>query len=138
MILFLGGLALLAVGYFTAAMLVMLVWNAVLDPSILQEGEAFLRYRAETFDAGGRSPLFPLLFVTIACGIASGAFGLQHRAGEPHVPAGAGAGERRQSPSRTGPRDADCSRRHHPRHHERRYGPEEARPGHAVPPYVRT
>ena len=61
----------------SAAMLVMIVWNAVLDPSILQEGEAFLRYKAETFDAGGRSPLFPLLFVTIACGIASGAHATQ-------------------------------------------------------------
>ena len=61
----------------SAAMLVMLVWNAVLDPSILQESEAFLRYRAETFNAGGRSPLFPLLFVTIACGIASGAHATQ-------------------------------------------------------------
>ena len=61
----------------SAAMLVMLVWNAVLDPSILYESEAFLRYRAETFDAGGRSPLFPLLFVTIACGIASGAHATQ-------------------------------------------------------------
>ena len=61
----------------SAAMLVMLVWNAVLDPSILQESEAFLRYKAETFNAGGRSPLFPLLFVTIACGIASGAHATQ-------------------------------------------------------------
>ena len=61
----------------SAAMLVMLVWNAVLDPSILREGEAFLRYKAETFNAGGRSPLFPLLFVTIACGIASGAHATQ-------------------------------------------------------------
>ena len=67
--------AVLLVG--SAAMLVTLVWNAVLDPSILREGEAFLRYRAETFDAGGRSPLFPLLFVTIACGIASGAHATQ-------------------------------------------------------------
>ena len=61
----------------SAAMLVMLVWNAILDPSILEEGEAFLRYKAETFNAGGRSPLFPLLFVTIACGIASGAHATQ-------------------------------------------------------------
>ena len=61
----------------SAAMFVMLVWNAVLDPSILQESEAFLRYRTETFNAGGRSPLFPLLFVTIACGIASGAHATQ-------------------------------------------------------------
>ena len=61
----------------SAAMLVMLVWNAILDPSILRESEAFLRYRAETFNAGGRSPIFPLLFVTIACGIASGAHATQ-------------------------------------------------------------
>ena len=61
----------------SAAMLVMLVWNAVLDPSILRESEAFLRYKAETFNAGGRSPIFPLLFVTIACGIASGAHATQ-------------------------------------------------------------
>ena len=67
--------AVLLVG--SAAMLVMLVWNAVLDPSILQESEAFLRYRAEAFDVNGRSPIFPILFVTIACGIASGAHATQ-------------------------------------------------------------
>ena len=61
----------------SAAMLVTLVWNAVLDPTVLGEGEAFLRYRAETFNANGRSPIFPLLFVTIACGIASGAHATQ-------------------------------------------------------------
>ncbi len=42
------------------------------NPELLREGADFLRYKSETFDAGGRSPLFPLLFVTIACGIISG------------------------------------------------------------------
>ena len=42
------------------------------DPSILEEGAAFLEYKNGVFNANGRSPLFPLLFVTIACGIISG------------------------------------------------------------------
>ena len=42
------------------------------DPTLLQEGEAFLAFRDGTFNANGRSPVFPLLFVTIACGIISG------------------------------------------------------------------
>jgi len=56
----------------TLAILVALLWNGFHDPSILAESEAFLRYRRDVFDANGRSPLFPLLFVTIACGIISG------------------------------------------------------------------
>ena len=42
------------------------------DPSLLQESEAFRTFHDTVFNAGGRSPLFPLLFVTIACGIISG------------------------------------------------------------------
>ncbi|MBQ7722321.1 MAG: carbon starvation protein A [Kiritimatiellae bacterium] len=42
------------------------------DPSLLQESEAFRTYHDTVFNAGGRSPIFPLLFVTIACGIISG------------------------------------------------------------------
>lgn len=62
--------AVLVVG--SIAMCGALVWYGVQDPAILDESAAFLRYRAEVFNAGGRSPLFPLLFVTIACGIISG------------------------------------------------------------------
>lgn len=62
--------ALLLVG--SVAILGSVLWNAFQTPSILEEGEAFLRYRREVFNAGGRSPIFPLLFVTIACGIISG------------------------------------------------------------------
>jgi len=56
----------------TLAILVALIWNGFQDPSILDESAAFLQYKREVFDANGRSPLFPLLFVTIACGIISG------------------------------------------------------------------
>ena len=62
--------AVLVIG--SIAMCGALVWYGLKDPSILDEGAAFLQYRAEVFNAGGRSPLFPLLFVTIACGIISG------------------------------------------------------------------
>ncbi len=62
--------ALLIVG--SAAICVALVVAGVRDPSILGESAAFLDYRETVFNAGGRSPLFPLLFVTIACGIISG------------------------------------------------------------------
>lgn len=62
--------ALLLVG--SVAMLGAIVWNGFSDATLLEEGEAFLKYRREVFDAGGRSPVFPLLFVTIACGIISG------------------------------------------------------------------
>lgn len=63
-----GGLLLIG----SVAVLGAVVWSAFLDPSILEEGAEFLRYRREVFDADGRSPIFPLLFVTIACGIISG------------------------------------------------------------------
>ncbi|HCG20378.1 MAG TPA: carbon starvation protein A [Verrucomicrobia bacterium] len=63
-----GGL--LVVG--SLAMCVALLVAGFQSPELLQESPAFLKYRAEVFDAGGRSPLFPLLFVTIACGIVSG------------------------------------------------------------------
>ena len=56
----------------TLAILAMLVWNGMHDASILEESAHFLKYKAEVFNANGRSPLFPLLFVTIACGIISG------------------------------------------------------------------
>ena len=56
----------------TLAILVSTVWHGFQDPSILEEGAEFLKYRDEVFNANGRSPLFPLLFVTIACGIISG------------------------------------------------------------------
>lgn len=42
------------------------------DPSILEEGAAFVDYKMNVFNKDGRSPIFPLLFVTIACGIISG------------------------------------------------------------------
>jgi carbon starvation protein CstA len=62
--------ALLLLG--SAAMLVAVLYNGFLDPQLLNEGAEFLKYKAEVFDASGRSPIFPLLFVTIACGIISG------------------------------------------------------------------
>ncbi len=62
--------ALLILG--SVAICVALVLAGVKDPSILGESAAFLAYRETVFDANGRSPLFPLLFVTIACGIISG------------------------------------------------------------------
>jgi carbon starvation protein CstA len=63
-----GGLLLIG----SLAMLCALLWCGFGDASLLDEGAEFLRYRAEVFDKGGRSPVFPLLFVTIACGIISG------------------------------------------------------------------
>ena len=62
--------ALLLVG--SVAVFGAVVWNGMMDASLLEEGAEFLRYRKEVFNASGRSPLFPLLFVTIACGIISG------------------------------------------------------------------
>ena len=58
--------AMLLVG--TAAVLVMLLWLGFKDPALLQESEAF---QAAKF-GGEHSPVIPLLFVTIACGIISG------------------------------------------------------------------
>lgn len=63
-----GGLLLVG----SVAVLGAVVWLGLRQPEILEEGAAFLAYKAGTFDAGGRSPIFPLLFVTIACGIISG------------------------------------------------------------------
>ena len=63
-----GGLLLVG----SVAVLGAVVWQGFQQPEILDEGAAFLAYKAGTFDAGGRSPIFPLLFVTIACGIISG------------------------------------------------------------------
>ncbi len=62
--------ALLIVG--SIAIFGALVVAGAKDPSLLQESQAFLDYKANVFDKGGRSPLFPLVFVTIACGIISG------------------------------------------------------------------
>jgi carbon starvation protein CstA len=62
--------ALLLLGSF--ALLVALVVAGFRDPSILCESEAFLQFKEEVFNAHGRAPLFPLLFVTIACGACSG------------------------------------------------------------------
>lgn len=62
--------ALLLVG--SVAVLAAVAWSAWWNPSLLEEGAEFLRYRREVFSAGGRSPVFPLLFVTIACGVISG------------------------------------------------------------------
>jgi carbon starvation protein CstA len=62
--------ALLIIG--SAAMLVSLLVAGFNDASILDESKAFLDYRADVFNKGARSPIFPLLFVTIACGIISG------------------------------------------------------------------
>ena len=58
--------AMLLVG--TAAVFVMLLWLGFHDPALLQESEAF---QAAKF-GGEHSPVIPLLFVTIACGIISG------------------------------------------------------------------
>ena len=63
-----GGLLLVG----SVAVLGAVVWQGFRQPEILNEGAAFLAYKTGTFDAGGRSPIFPLLFVTIACGIISG------------------------------------------------------------------
>ena len=62
--------ALLLVG--SIAILVALVAAGAKDASLLQESAAFRDCHDNVFNAGGRSPLFPLLFVTIACGIISG------------------------------------------------------------------
>lgn len=62
--------ALLLIG--TLAIFGVMVWNGFADPTILEESAAFVRYKNEVFAANGRSPVFPVLFVTIACGIISG------------------------------------------------------------------
>ena len=62
--------AILVIG--SLAMCGALIWYGAQDASLLEESAAFLDYRANDFNAGGKSPLFPLLFVTIACGIISG------------------------------------------------------------------
>ena len=57
----------------TVAIFGALIWRCCTgDAAILEESAAFLKYHDEVFAANGRSPLFPLLFVTIACGIISG------------------------------------------------------------------
>ena len=62
--------ALLIVG--SVAIFGALVFAAFAKPEILGESAAFLEFRENVFDKDGRSPVFPLLFVTIACGIISG------------------------------------------------------------------
>ena len=62
--------AMLVVG--SIALAVALTIAGFKDASLLQESEAFIAFRDGTFNAGGKSPIFPLLFVTIACGIISG------------------------------------------------------------------
>jgi carbon starvation protein CstA len=62
--------ALLIIG--SIAMFGALLIAAFSDPSILEEGAAFVDYKMNVFNKDGRSPIFPLLFVTIACGIISG------------------------------------------------------------------
>ena len=62
--------ALLLVG--SLAIFGALVVAGAKDPSLLQESQAFRDFHDNVFNANGRSPLFPLLFVTIACGIISG------------------------------------------------------------------
>ena len=62
--------ALLLIG--SIAIFCALVVAGAKDPSLLEESQAFLDYKVNVFNKGGRSPLFPLLFVTIACGIISG------------------------------------------------------------------
>ena len=59
--------ALLLLG--TAGLLVSLMINAIKDPSLLIESEAF---KNKMFTAANHKPILPLLFVTIACGIISG------------------------------------------------------------------
>lgn len=61
---------LLIVGTF--AILACVLWCGFQDPTILDESAAFIKYKTEVFNANGSSPIFPLLFVTIACGIISG------------------------------------------------------------------
>lgn len=67
--------ALLMVG--SVAVFAAVVWAAIGNPALLEEGAEFVKYKTEVFNAGGRSPIFPLLFVTIACGIISGFHGTQ-------------------------------------------------------------
>lgn len=62
--------ALLLVG--TIAIFVAITVAGIKDPSIFGESAQFLDFRDNVFNAGGKSPVFPLLFVTIACGIISG------------------------------------------------------------------
>lgn len=62
--------ALLLLGSF--ALLIALVRAGFKNPEILNESAEFLQYKEDVFNAHGRAPLFPLLFVTIACGIISG------------------------------------------------------------------
>ena len=62
--------AMLVIG--SVALAVALVAAGFKDASLLEEGAAFAAFKDGTFNAGGRSPIFPLLFVTIACGIISG------------------------------------------------------------------
>ena len=62
--------ALLAIG--SVAMLGAIVAEGFKNPELLSESAAFIQYHDDVFNANGRSPVFPLLFVTIACGIISG------------------------------------------------------------------
>lgn len=62
--------ALLVVG--SVAIFVSLIIAGCTTPEILDESAAFLEYRDTVFNKDSRSPIFPLLFVTIACGIISG------------------------------------------------------------------
>ncbi len=62
--------ALLVIGSF--AMFVALAVEAFKSPEIFGESAAFVDFRQNVFNKDGRSPVFPLLFVTIACGIISG------------------------------------------------------------------
>ena len=58
----------------TGAVLVSLLYRCGFGGQawILEESAAFVKYHDEVFAANGRSPFFPLLFVTISCGIISG------------------------------------------------------------------
>lgn len=62
--------AMLIIG--SVALAVALTVNGFHNPDILNESAEFIKFKVETFNANGRSPIFPLLFVTIACGIISG------------------------------------------------------------------
>ena len=53
----------------TLAIFVVLVWESIKNPALLQESEAF---RSNMFTAEKNQPILPMLFVTIACGIISG------------------------------------------------------------------
>lgn len=59
--------ALLILG--TLAIFVVLFWEALRNPALLQESEAF---RQQMFTPENNNPILPMLFVTIACGILSG------------------------------------------------------------------